>query len=242
MIDSFDDAVQQVIAQSTPECRDSIQGDIAALRSRGVDSWPDLLAVLTDRSAGEDRVTACWLLGCIGDEDALGPLTAALHDADTRLRGEAARALGALGSPRVVPELIAALQTDADADTRMAAAYALGLLGDPRGVDPLLSKLADTAEDAGVRGSAAEALIGPGEQRVVPPLIAALSDSSVEVRFWAAFALGQLGDSTALSELERLARTDNQTLPGWWSVGKEAAAAIERITAGPRCTRPTNGA
>ncbi len=113
----------------------------------------------------------------------------------------------------------------------MAAAYSLGLLGDHRAVDPLLACLADRSEDPRVRGFAAEALTGPSERRAVPALIAALGDPSVEVRFWAAFALGELGDPAALSALQQLAQTDEATLPGWWSVSDEAAAAIESIRA-----------
>jgi HEAT repeat protein len=191
------------------------------------------MAVLNDRAAGEDRARACWLLARMGDERALGPLVAALHDPDPSLRAEAARALGALDSPRAVPELVSALQTDADPDTRMAAAHSLGLLGDHRAVDPLLAKLADRSEDPCVREFAAEALTGPGERRAVRALIAALGDPSVEVRFWAAFALGELGDPAALSALERLAQTDDVALPGWRSVKDEAAAAIESIRARP---------
>jgi HEAT repeat protein len=154
-------------------------------------------------------MTACWLLGPWNDEAALGPLVAALHDPDSRLRAEAAKSLGTLDNPPAVPGLIAALQADADADTRLSAAYVLGQLDDPRAVDPLLAKLADT-------GAA---------------LITVLSDPSAEVRFWGAFALGKLKDPAALGALERLAQTDDAAVPGWGSVRDEAAAAIETIRA-----------
>jgi HEAT repeat protein len=231
MTDDFQAAIARVIAKFDPDLMYIVRNDIDSLRNRGVASWPDLVAVLNDRSAGDDRHRACWLLGRMGDERALGPLAVALRDCDPRVRGEAARSLGALDSPQAVPSLIAALQTDTDAGTRMAAAYALGLIGDARAIDPLLAKLADTSEDPRVRGFVAEAFTCHQERRAVPHLIAVLSDSSAEVRFWAAFALGQLGDPAALSALERLAQTDNATLPGWGSVMDEAAAAIERIRA-----------
>jgi HEAT repeat protein len=231
--DDFEDFTERLIARFDSGSQSSVRDDIGALRDRGVASWADLVAVLDDQAAGEDRATACWLLGCAGDERALGPLAAALHGPDPLLRGAAARALGGLGSPRAVPELIAVLQTDASPDTRTDAAYALGLLGDHRAVDPLLAKLADASELPRLRGFAAEALAGSGERRAVPALVAALGDTSAEVRFWAAFALGQLGDPAALSALQQLARTDEATLPGWWSVSDEAAAAVESIKARP---------
>jgi HEAT repeat protein len=228
-MDDFEGAVERVIAAIAADYRDSTRNDIRVLRDHGVASRPDLLAVVSDQSAGEARATACWLLGRMNDSRALPPLTAALYDPDPRIRAEAARALGSLDHPEAVPALIAVLESDADADTRMAAAYALGLLGDPRAIDPLLAKLADTGEDPGVRGFAAEAFTWHRERRAVPALITALSDPSAVVRFWAAFALGELGDPASLTELERLALSDTGTVPGWGSVKDEAAAAIEHI-------------
>jgi HEAT repeat protein len=85
---------------------------------------------------------------------------------------------------------------------------------------------------------AAEALQCSHEPRAIGPLIEALRDASAEVRFWAAFALGELGGlgtpgvSEAVPELERLAATDQEVVPGWWSVSKEAADALDRLRAG----------
>jgi len=237
MTDDFELAVQQLIDRVDPGVKDVVLHDLRELRESGVSSWPDLVAVLGDPSAAQNRAMACWLLARLKDPRAFDPLLSALHDPDPSLRAEAARSLGVLADRRAVPELLAALQTDVDLETRVAAAHALGHLGDHRSVDGLLARLADQNEDPRIRGTAAEALTGVQERRAVPLLISALDDPSVEVRFWAAFALGQFGDLAALSALERLARTDDAVLPGWWSVKEEAAAAIEAITA--TCTRLT---
>ena len=45
---------------------------------------------------------------------------------------------------------------------------------------------------------AAEALADLRDGRAVAPLLAALEDPAAEVRYWAAFALGELGDPQAL--------------------------------------------
>ncbi len=80
----------------------------------------------------------------------------------------------------------------------------------------------------------AEALANLRDRRAVRPLIAGLKDASTGVRFWSAFALGQLGDTRALPELKRLEAADKAALPGWWKVSKEASDAIELILAASR--------
>lgn len=233
MTNDFEQAIQQLIDRIDPGVRGVVLRDLTKLRNSGVSSWQDLVAALKDPSAAENRTMACWLLARLQDPRAFDHLVPALHDPDPDLRPAVARSLGVLGDLRAVPELLAALEADLDPETRIAAAHALGHLGDHRCVDGLLAKLADRNEDPRVRGMAAEALTGVQERRAVPFLIAALDDPSVEVRFWAAFALGQFGDPAALGALEGLAQTDDAVLPGWWSVKEEAAAAIESIRATP---------
>jgi hypothetical protein len=103
MTDEFEEAVERVIAKIAPEYRDSTRNDIGSLRNRGVASLQDLGAVMNDRSAEGDRDTACWLLGRLSDERALGPLTAALHDLDPPLRAESARRLEHWAARRPCP-------------------------------------------------------------------------------------------------------------------------------------------
>ncbi|MGD0703813.1 MAG: hypothetical protein ABSA02_28505 [Trebonia sp.] len=62
MTDDFDEVVERVIARFDPG-QSSVREDIGALQERGVASWTSLVAVLADRAAGEDRATACWLIG-----------------------------------------------------------------------------------------------------------------------------------------------------------------------------------
>ena len=59
-----------------------------------------------------------------------------------------------------------------------------------------------------------------------------LRDPAPEVRFWSAFAQGWLRDPRALPELRRLAAEDTAEVPGWWSVGKEAADTIPIVEQG----------
>src|SRR5207248_822662 len=56
-----------------------------------------------------------------------------------------------------------------------------------------------------------------------------LVDKSVEVRFWACYAAGQLRMRAALPQLHELASKDTSIYPNWWRVSEEAADAIEWI-------------
>jgi HEAT repeat protein len=122
------------------------------------------------------------------------------------------------------------------AGVRAKAAWALGF--HPQGhlaTESLLQTLRTRQEDADVRAHAAEALghladrLGEHESEVLAALLHALRDPSADVRFWAAFALGNLGDEAAIPALERLAARDTESVPGWWSVRKEANDSIKQI-------------
>jgi HEAT repeat protein len=97
----------------------------------------------------------------------------------------------------------------------------------------LIGVVGNPEEHPGVRGQAAESLAYSRDKRACKFLISALSDPSAEVRFWAAFALGQIRCHAALRHLRRLAHSDKRRLRGWWGVGKEAADAINEILYGP---------
>lgn len=226
----FKSKLQSIIEKLDPEFRAEGQRDIEAVLEAGATSYNDLLAILPNQNASKDiRTIVCWVLARLGNKRAISALLAVLEDKDPELRTAAVRSLGELGSKRAVRPLITALHTDEDVEVRLATAYALGLLGDKRAVKPLMTKLSDQNEEPKVRGITAEALADLKDRRAVTPLIVALSDESIEVRFWAVFALGELGDSRALPELERLAAMNHAILPGWGPVNEEAAMAIQRI-------------
>jgi HEAT repeat protein len=119
---------------------------------------------------------------------------------------------------------------------RAQAAWALGF--HPQGsqaVDALLRTLGDRHEDADVRAHAAEALghladrLGDRGSDVLAALLHALTDASADIRFWSAFALGNLGHEAAIPALQRLAARDSRSVEGWWSIRKEALDSIEQI-------------
>jgi HEAT repeat protein len=89
--------------------------------------------------------------------------------------------------------------------------------------------VSNESENPGVRGEAAEALAHFHRKASHHVLLNGLADSSKEVRFWCAFALGEMGDADALPLLKKLAAKDHQIVRQWWVVSKEAADAIRSI-------------
>jgi HEAT repeat protein len=118
-------------------------------------------------------------------------------------------------------------------EARRMAAWALGFLADDHATPALVRALSDRTEDTEVRVYAAEALghLQPerGHDEALAALLHALTDREPAVRFWAAFALGNLGDDRAIPALQRLAERDSTVVPGWWSIQREALESIEQI-------------
>ena len=232
---TFERQLHLILDRAPATLRDQFQWTIDQVTRAGIGSFGELLAIVQDETADPElRVAVCWLLGQWGNKRAAYALLRAFGSAQDQLRQQAAHALGVLGSKAAVRPLLHALQAEHSAERRADAAYALGHLGDARAVEPLLRVLKDRQEAARVRGQAAESLayLPDRTPAVRAALTDALADTQVEVRFWAAFALGQIADSddhAAIQALERLAATDTATLPGWWTVRQEATAALEHI-------------
>lgn len=191
-------------------------------------SVPALSLALKD-GAAEVREAAAESLGILGDKRAARALLSSLADANALVRAAAARSLGHMGSRRALKPLIRTMLSDEAEEARMAATHALGALGDSRALDAMAAVMNNLHETPQVRGMAAEQLVTVGGDRKLDQLRAALRDSSPDVRFWAAFALGEIGAAEALPDLQRLAETDEAVVPGWRSVKQEAQDAIALI-------------
>lgn len=135
------------------------------------------------------RYYAAWWLGRfrVSEPEAVDALRVALKDQSDRtedggypLRRNAARALGKLGDPRAVPDLIECLGCS-DYYVREAATQALEQLGDSRSVPPLVKFL-----DGGVE--AAQQV--PGKPHLVQPY-----DAVIE-------ALGAIGAAEAIPQIQ----------------------------------------
>jgi HEAT repeat protein len=91
--------------------------------------------------------------------------------------------------------------------------------------------VAKRSENPRVRGEAAEALAHAHRKWSHVVLLRGLGDPSKDVRFWCAFALGEMAERRAVVALKGLVATDKRVVRGWHSVAKEAADALNNIEA-----------
>jgi HEAT repeat protein len=126
-------------------------------------------------------------------------LTAALRDADARVRAGAAEALvetGPLGE-QAVPDLVKLLETDEDSNARLQATLALANIGPgAKASVPVLIQKLRSEKDDGVRVNTAVALgsIRANPETVIPALVeTVLTDKHSDARRAAMRSIGQFG-------------------------------------------------
>ena len=122
-------------------------------------------------------------------EPALQPLLETLDHEQHPVRQMAALALGDIGDPRAVADLVKRLGDPQDA-VRQAAAHSLGKIGSKEAVEPLLQSLEDESEI--VRNAAVKALGLIGDPRALPALMRAMDEDTETVAEWAGKAIAQI--------------------------------------------------
>lgn len=160
------------------------------------------------------RATAAFSVIFLPRDEAAQNLLPLLQDKFELVRREAAYALGKIGNSSAVKPLIEILQKDKISDVRNAAAIALGDIGDAGAIDALTQILQQKPSDKNefLHRSAARS-IGriaqnnksiPAFRSAVGALIQILQDPKAQpdVKREAAFALGAIGDESAISILE----------------------------------------
>lgn len=116
-------------------------------------SDPRLIQALIEVVNGTElalQAISLWALGRMGDQSGLPALRAALQSPYHSIRGQSARALGALHDREMIPELLARLEQESDKGLQMAYASALGNLHAEEAVKPLLALL-DSTQNPGAR-------------------------------------------------------------------------------------------
>ncbi len=148
------EALGAMLASDSDEhTRQMAAGTLGKLHLRA--SLPALIGALQDHS-GPVRSVAVYSLGQLADPGAIPALGWALaRDPESRVRAQAADALGQIPDDRAASELLPGL-ADSSRSVRVSTAYALGRVGGPTAVDGLLTALRDPEHT--VRLTAVEAL------------------------------------------------------------------------------------
>ncbi|MDD7942873.1 HEAT repeat domain-containing protein [Actinomycetospora lutea] len=156
---------------------------------------PDLVAALgdTDRTVQEQSASA---LGHFG-EPALAALLQTFEDGDVATARWVLYALGVMGGPRVVPHLLAALQSGSEPLAEMAARSLRRSTGAVEALEDILS----THPDPETRWFAAHALGGQGEQGIAVLVESTRSDDDA-TRFCALGGLSTVAERTWIEPLD----------------------------------------
>lgn len=109
----------------------------------------------------------------------------------------------------------------------MSAARAALQINTRRGIPLVLPLLYDL--NSGVRHYVCGLLSKYGDARAIEPLIERLTDPDPDVRHVATFALGEIGDSEVIPELEMVQRTDSDRDYEGRSISEMAFKAIRKI-------------
>ena len=199
---------------------------------------PEFIAALKDKNR-EIRSAAAEVLARLGDDRALEPLIAALHDEAPSVYQSVVEALACIAwdwpkreaAKQQVPKFVYKLRNP-NLKTLPRAVEVLAkidpeaLRSEPvkRQVPRFISALANDGEE--IRASAARALGLVGDSVAVQPLIAALNDKSSLVRGAAARALGLLGDAIAVEPLMSILH-GHSNFKDWDAAGE----AVNRLRA-----------
>jgi hypothetical protein len=142
---------------------------------------------------------------------------------------EGAKEIWQRGNPGMLPSVISTLLHGQRVLNRGAAAHAFILMHGKAAIPTLERVVANKREHPKVRGQAAESLAHNHRPKSHRILRENLSDASKEVRFWCAYSLAQMADEESLIALKKLARYEDRIVRGFWSVSREANAAIRTI-------------
>jgi len=159
-----------------------------------------------------------------GGSKVIDELLRYLDSEEMMVRRHAIQALGRIGDPEAVPDLLEELARSGSRELRHFIVRALERIGDPRATEPVAALLSD--ESYGLRVLAARALQSIDKNTdAVPGLIDALKDPHWLVRVTAAETLGSMKATKAVDPLIGLLKDKHS------SVRRAAAEALGKMNA-----------
>jgi HEAT repeat protein len=179
----------------------AIQGVSVALE------WFPLIQELA-RGDAQSRSTATYALGRLPFDQSQDLLTELLRDPELGVRCEAARALGRVGTPRVIPNLVEALA--GPSELRRHARKSLGKIVRKHGEATLreVAKMTVESDRADIRSELGDVLGRLKDPQVIEPLTKLLKDPEWRVRWKVLKAFQRLSRTVPLPESARLALFD----------------------------------
>jgi HEAT repeat protein len=224
MLRSEDSTVRRVAIAELPELGDravpvlvealqdsdfgNVQNAAFALGEMGSEAAVRALLGLFGRSDQATQVMIFTVLGMIGGQTAVSWLLYILaNNRDWNYQIYAARALGEIGDPHAVPELIAVIQ-NGWRDVRSVAADALGRIGDESAVPALVEALHahDWSQNGRFPHAVTRALANIGGDEAICGLKKATQDIDPELRYASANALEYVNGSVTMAKRPRPAR------------------------------------
>ena len=212
------------------------RADVDTLERAGIVSVEQLIAAIEDATREPSlRAVGCHVLGVLREYSGADALSRLFEeDGDAGTVWEAAKALARLDEKRVAITLVRVLERGGAAQ-QAAAAWTLGWLGVPATIPALRASALNPQANTDVRAHAIEALgvmhaVGVRQvHETVADLIGLLASESPDLRYWAAYSLGQIGDAASIPALERVASNDDGVLDNGCSVRQEARDALDAI-------------
>ena len=147
-------------------------------------------------------------------------------DDDLNILTSAISALGDLRDNQSFELLLSLIQNENNHDwVRQTAIVAIGHLKNKQAVEVLIEVLRNDK----LRSDAAAALGEIGDQKAVKPLIEYLDEPNVDIRFTIVWALGSIGDETAVPALRHIEQTDIGEDSDGDKISVAASRALELI-------------
>jgi HEAT repeat protein len=196
---------------------------ILALRRIGKPAFPALVRELRSDEVLMRRAAAEGLGGS-SSAQVNAALMAAITDADPQVRRASSLALGWKGNVAAVPALVSVLSDDSW-EVVDAAVSALGEIG-VDAVQPLLAFVRQPGPSMTVQYQISRAFAAIGRP-AVGSLTEALMDSNPGVQKWAAVALGEIGDASAVEAMKTLAESGSSDV-SW--VAQEQLRRLQSLT------------
>jgi HEAT repeat protein len=185
-----------------PSLRARVNTVLTIAAIKGVSAALELLPQIKELTEGDPqaRATATFALGRLPLDQSIDLLAVLLRDPELRIRCEAARALGRVGAPRVIPPLVEALA--GPSELRRQTRRSLAKIVARHGEEPLreLESAAINTPRAELRSELADVLGRLKQPRVMETLLQLLKDPEWRVQWKVLKSFERLSRDGPLSE------------------------------------------